>query len=177
MVDETTDGRAPNYLRLDPFQNVTKIHWPKKEPGSFSEPHESLYDAYYLYPPTQSKTAYFYTVHGDWAVIWTETVGFASLGYAISGRQASGPFTAGEAAAAMAVWNGWVAAYNSLGAYPAIEWSDPPDGVYAPDIVGLGISSSGGDSSHGYGVGAIWITIEYLTIGGPVPSVVKPYGA
>jgi hypothetical protein len=177
MADETTTGRAPNYLRLDTFQNVTNIHWPKKQPEPSSEESETLYDGYFLYPPVQQITTYFWSVRGQWEVVGSRTFGFPSLGYAIAGRQASGPFTAGEAASAMAIWNGWVAAYNSLGAYPGIEWSDPPDGVSAPGIIGLGISSSGGDSSHGYGVGALWITLYTLTIGGPLPTVLKPYGS
>ena len=178
MVDDTTDGRAPNYLRLDPFQNVVDVHWPKKHGEPSEEPH-SEYEGWWIWPGPQTITTYIWVAPspGHWAVLFTNPYGYETLGQAIAHGVACGPFTAGAAAMAMGIYNGWVAAYNSLGAYPAIEFSMPPYGDPANAYVaGLGISSTGGDASHGYGGGSEVITFPYLDKMDSRPTFLKPYG-
>ena len=86
------------------------------------------------------------------------------------------PFTEGMADLILSTMNGWFAAYNGLGRYPAIEIEEPPWGDPANAYVaGVGLSSTGGDSSNGFGGGSTIQTFPYLTKASQ-PTYLKPYG-
>jgi hypothetical protein len=171
-----TTGRAPDLVRLDTFQRITKIHWPKDHGEPESEV-ESEYTGWWVYNPVQTLTTYIWRadVH-QWVVFSTRTFGFATLADAIRHNDASGPFTEGMADLILSTMNGWFAAYNGLGAYPAIEFEEPPFGNPANEYVaGVGLSSTGGDSSNGFGGGSTIVTFPYLTKASQ-PTYLKPYG-
>ena len=171
-----TTGRAPDFVRLDTFQNIKKIHWPKKDDEPESEP-ESEYTGWWVYNPVQTLTTYIWRsdLH-QWVVFSTRTFGFATLPAAIAHGDASGPFTEGMADLILSTMNGWFAAYNGLGTYPAIEFEEPPWGDPANAYVaGVGLSSTGGDSSNGFGAGSTIETFPYLTKAS-APTFLKPYG-
>jgi hypothetical protein len=176
MATIRTTGRAPDLVRLDPFQNIKKIHWRKKDHEPESES-ETLYTGYWVYNAVQTLTTYIWRsdLH-QWVVFSTRTFGFATLEAAIAHGNASGPFTAGMAALILSTMNGWFAAYNGLGKYPAIEFQEPPFGDPANAYVSsVGVSSTGGDSSNGFGAGSTIETFPYLTQASK-PTFVKPYG-
>lgn len=172
-----TTGRAPDFVRLDTFQNIKKIHWPKKDDEPESES-ETLYTGWWVYNPVQTLTTYIWRA-GDyhrWEVLYTRTFGFATLQAAIAHADASGPFTEGMADMILSTLNGWYAAYNGLGTYPAIDFQEPPIGDPANRyIASVGVSSTGGDSSNGFGGGSTIETFPYLTKAS-MPVYLKPYG-